>query len=235
MGTYSQLVDELTIETNRWDLRATIGTYVNQTIRECHMAATSDTPVLFQANMQEVQVASGVSTGYVWSIPNPMVFQELKAARYDNVLDLASLPVYPKRQAPGERLGDTLYAYYRSGDGWAFKGYGGLGSLISIAWYEYLRRLTYQDSATRAISGASFSFETGWTYGSAVVTALQQTAAREAATNWMILRWYDTIMEGARAKIYKRLSDDVRGRTAYSLYMSMRKSLVASESYQSGA
>lgn len=44
------------------------------------------------------------------------------------------------------------------------------------------------------------------------------------------MRWQEVIEEGLRAKIYKRVGDDQRARTSYSLYQSLRKGLVMAES-----
>src|SRR3546814_5049537 len=53
------------------------------------------------------------------------------------------------------------------------------------------------------------------------------------ATNWILSRHEDVVAEGARAKVYKRLSYTERARTSYSMYMSLRGGFWRSEEHTS--
>src|SRR3546814_3218076 len=59
-------------------------------------------------------------------------------------------------------------------------------------------------------------------YDPSLVTDEEKAAALAKATNWILSRHEDVVAEGARAKVYKRLSDTERARTSYSMYMSLR-------------
>jgi hypothetical protein len=43
------------------------------------------------------------------------------------------------------------------------------------------------------------------------------------------MRWSDVLREGLRAKVYKRISDQLRAQTSYSLYSQLRQGLFTSE------
>src|SRR3546814_4768742 len=74
-------------------------------------------------------------------------------------------------------------------------------------------------------------------YDPSLVTDEEKAAALAKATNWILSRHEDVVAEGARAKVYKRLSDTERARTSYSMYMSLRggfwsNEVAFTESYQ---
>ncbi len=46
--------------------------------------------------------------------------------------------------------------------------------------------------------------------------------------NWLLKRWYEMILEGTLAKIYKTVGDE-RSKTSFSLYKSFQQDLLASE------
>ena len=50
-------------------------------------------------------------------------------------------------------------------------------------------------------------------------------------TNWLLIRWEELIKEGVRAKLYKRVADQVRMRAAYSAFESARVAMGAAETY----
>src|SRR3546814_18232243 len=59
-------------------------------------------------------------------------------------------------------------------------------------------------------------------YDPSLVTDEEKAAALAKATNWILSSHEDVVAEGARAKVYKRLSDTERARTSSSMYMSIR-------------
>jgi hypothetical protein len=226
MTTFSQLIDEMVIETRRPDLRLEIATYLNQTIREVHFEPSKGNVVLYGENRIEDEITATTDSGQIWDLPNPAIFQAMEAVRFPNC-SLGRLEYAPEAR-PGPSLRTRPFFYYRSGPSFVFGGtvgYGGVGAKIQLSYFEYPPALKYKDVAVRE---ASYDIESGWTYLDAV-TAEDQAAARAKVSNWILLRWADVLREGLRAKIYKRLSDQLRGQTSYSLYSQLRQGLFTSE------
>lgn len=228
--TLSQLVDAIVRETSRFDLLTDIARYANQTIREVHADPVRNTPLNFPANRMEASIAAAGST-LAWDIPNPAVFQSMEAVRYDSVLDQWGNPVFATRLGPSARQMQIETFYYRTRNSYSFAGFGGAGATVSLSWFEFPAELQYFPVASRP---ASFDQTLGWTYGAGINTAELQAAAQLISYNWLLDRWEHTIAEGLRAKVYKRLSDDSRSRTSYSMFQAQRGLLVASEAFESG-
>jgi hypothetical protein len=228
--TLSQLVDAIVRETSRFDLLLDIARYANQTIREVHADPVRNTPINFPANRMEAAIAATGST-LSWDIPNPAVFQMMEAVRYDSIIDEWGHPVFATRLGPSARQMQVETFYYRARNAFSFAGFGGNGSIVSLSWFEFPQELQYFPVASRP---ASFDPILGWTYGAGIDTPELEAAAQLISTNWLLDRWEHTIAEGLRAKVYKRLSDDSRSRTSYSMFQAQRGLLVASESFESG-
>lgn len=227
MTTFSQLIDDMVAETKRTDLKNEMIRYLNQTIREVHSDPKNGSVVAFKSNYQEIQLTADSEDSYVWTLPSPENLQAIAAVRFDNVWINDDERVYAKEIMPGRRLEQLDYAWYRSADQVGFKGYGGLGATISIGYFEFPRRHKYYDVAARP---AEYDVDTGWTYLAAYDTDETTRAnARAIVSNWILMRWYMLLEEGLRAKVYKRLSDDTRQRTSYSLFMQQRAGLITAE------
>lgn len=226
MTSFSQLVDKMILEVRRPDLASEIRSYVVQTIREVHFEPERNDAILYRNNMKELSLVASVDHGFTWTIPNSTIFQSMQAVRYDSICDIDGEPVYALERVPGRALRDTKYFYYRATDYFAFSHYGATGSGISLAYYEYPRSLKYYAPADRP---ATYDSEEGWSYKDDITDPDLQAAAREKVTNWLLDRWDMVLEEGIRAKAYKRVADDSRSRTAYSLYAQLRKGLVTSE------
>lgn len=227
MTTYSQLVDQMIRETRRSDLALEIATYLTQTIRELHIDPQTNGVCLFGENLREDQRVVNRPNAHEWEIPNPTNFQALALARYDNVFDSRNRPLCPKEYTPSYAMNQEEHFFYRAGGSYHFAGAGGVGSTISLAWFEYPRRLVYVAKANRL---AEYDDALGWIYAASAITDVAKKLAREATTNWMLLRWREVIEEGLRAKVYKRVGDDARARMCFSMYSSQRAGLVTSES-----
>lgn len=228
MTTFSQLVDKMTLETKRLDLRGEIATYLNQTLRELHMEPTKGNVIHYRDNLKEdIQIAT-TEEGFYWDVPNPAVFQGIVGCRYDSVLDQNGNSVWAtEMMSPNRGMADRPYWFYRSGQRVFFKGYGGVMGIISLAWYEYPRSLKWHDALSRA---ASYDDEAGWTYAAEYdVDDTTRQIAQALVSNWLLLRWPTVIEEGLRAKVYKRLSDTERARTSYSMYQTLRQGLYTGE------
>lgn len=225
MTTFSQLIDSIVAETKRLDLRSTMASYLNQTIRECHFEPEKGNVVFMTANYNEETVQADSDTGFAWTIPDMATFQGIGAIRFDNVFDYDE-PVYAAEVTPGRRMAATLYGYQRAADRVIFKGYGGENAYVSVCWYQYPSSLKYYAAADRPAS-----YDSGtWTYHEDYdIDDDSRAAAILLVTNWMLLRWGVVLEEGLRAKVYKRLSDDSRARVCYSLYTQQRQGLITSE------
>lgn len=234
MTTFSQLVDLIVAETKRPDMVTDFATFLNQSIRELHFEPSRGNAVFYEDNYIETQVRVDTHDEvFSWPIPNPEIFQNVAAVRFDNVYsnqyDINSRsyrPVYALRLSPTSRMDDELYVYQRARNQLLFRGFGGFNSAISIAYFEFPRSLKYHPSGSRQ---AIFDFETGWTYAAGITTPEQQQAAQDSVTNWLIMRWHTVLEEALRAKVYKRLSDETRSRQSYSLYTQLRQGLFTSE------
>lgn len=225
MTTFSQLVDKMVAETRRPDLQTEVGSYVNLTLRELHMEPKNGNAVFFKENLKEDQLTANIDSGFYWDVPKPSTFQGMAAVRYDSVFD-SNRPVYPKEMNPGRIMNEERHFFYRSGSRIWFRGYGGNGALISMAWFEYVPYLQYYASGSRPAIYDDFS---GWTYASGITTDDQKAVAQSQVTNWLLLRHATIIEEGMRAKIYKRLGDDIRARTSYSMYSTLRQGMYGAE------
>jgi len=233
MTTFSQLLDEMVLETKRPDLLNEMARYLNQTIREVHFEPGRGNVVLYGENRIEDQITTTAETGEIWPIPNPGTFQAIEAVRYPTTY-LGRMEYVPER-TPGPNLSSEEFYFYRSGSAFVFGGnygYGGVGAFIQISWFEYPRSLKYKLSADRE---ATYDEESGvWTYQTVNSvdydsTPELQAVARSLNSNWLLMRWADVLREGLRAKVYKRLSDETRQRTSYSLYQQLRQGLFTSE------
>lgn len=236
MTTFSQLVDKMVLETRRPDMRAEIASYLNQTLREVHFEPSRGNVTLFRENYREATVTIDSEDRQTWTAPNPALLQNITAVRYDSVFNRDGRRVYAEQLTPGPRMESSDYFYYRAGSQVVFGGligYGAIGGTISVAYYEYPPSLKYYAEASRP---ASYDPATGWTYLAEYDTSdAQREIAQALTTNWLLLRWETVLEEGLRAKIYKRLSDDGRQRTTYSLYMQLRQGLYTSEVADDGA
>lgn len=230
MFTFSQLVDDLVSETKRPDLVSEISRFLNQTIRELHATPDRNATIFYEENFNEVSLTADTETGYTWEITNPTRFQKMAGVRFSSVYDSDGNPAWAELAATGPRMNHADWYYYRVGGTFVFSGYGGVDGVIDLGYYEFPRSLNYFASAARP---ATYDEDTGWTYHTDYNgTAELQETARGMVSNWLILRWNQIIAEGLRAKVYKRVSDDSRARTCYSLYQSLRQGLWTSETAQ---
>lgn len=231
MTTFSQLVDALVAETRRPDMLPEIIMYANQTIREVHFAPSASNSngggaVMFRDNFREVLLTANVTSGFSWNIPDPATFQAMQVVQY------GVSGIYPPEKIPSRALAGLTHYYYRAGSSYVFSGYAGINDRIAVGFFQYPRRLVYYAAGARP---ATYDPDLGWNYQSNfAATEELRFAAQEFTSNWLLLRWIDVISEGIRAKIYKRVSDDGRAKTCYSMYMSMRQGLVSSESADLG-
>lgn len=234
MTDFSQLVDELAQRTGRLNIKADIGNFVNQIIRECH-ADEDGNPYIFPRNLIEDQLTADVDSGFTWAVPSSPKFQVMQTVRYTSILH-GNRTVYPKFQMPGRRLNDLTHFYYRSGTDFIFAEYGGLNALIDIAYYAMPGRLGYYAVGSRP---ATYDDTAGWTYydltgsgGLDYTQAANQQTARDLVSNWVLLDWPDVVRIGVKAAVYTSTGDKTRSGTHYSKYVKLRNQMIQEEEGQ---
>ena len=227
MSTFSQLIDDVIQEQKRPDMLSLAASYLNQTIREVHFRADTGSILHFLSNFHELQVTASSESGYAWNIPDPAIFQGLTQVQYADVWDAATdSPAWSRETQPSRTLNTDRPYHYRVGQSFVFSGYGGVNKRINLGFFLYPRRLKYKALAQRLVTYDEYL---GYTFAPSITTPEQEAAAMEQETNWLIQRWYDVLAEGLRAKILKRTGDEVRGRTSYSLFNTLRQGLWTAE------
>ncbi|HFD32036.1 MAG TPA: hypothetical protein ENJ28_04910 [Gammaproteobacteria bacterium] len=214
INTYSAAVDDVVARSGRPDRKSDIIAFVRVTIRELQTLAyfkrdlTEDTLTADQAN-------------YVWTYPQE--FRILRTVRYP-YFDAQGKQIYPPELKPGKQQKDFTHYYYASGNYYVFAGTA-LADLIDVAYYSTAKKLPYYDLAARP---ATFSLETdSWSYLSNGTSA-EQLAAQALVSNWVLFNYYDTVVEGAMAKILKTVGDK-RAVSSFALYSSYKKTLISTE------
>lgn len=227
MTTFPQIIDRMVAESRRPDLLKEICSYANQALRELHMEPTKGNAVFFRENRKEAQLITSGDTGVYWDVPKPSIFQGLEAARYDSVHQDFEGATWAREQAPGRNMNNIRHYYYRAGGRFFFHGAGGVGSQISLSYFEFVPNLRYYATGT---APATYDDTDGWAYLPEYDTSdSQRELAQSMVTNWILLRWQTVAEEGIRAKVYKRLADTERARTCYSMYTQLRQGLYSSE------
>lgn len=210
--TFSSVVDEVVSRTGRGDRLQNIADYVNNTISE------TSTLEFFRKDLVEDQIEPDGSDPFYWEYP--FNFRMLLAVRGSDGLFLRAFKPGPMQQGEDAQVRGF---WYQAGNYVAFGGrYIAQWSTLDLAYYTYPARLAYYAEAARP---ARFDLETlSWTYLTAVTDEEKETA-RGLVTNWMIYgTWYDMVIEGTLAKLWKNLKDD-RAVPTYSNYKQMQTSL----------
>ncbi len=225
MTTLSQVIDEIVEETGHQELRLAIPSWLHQTLRELHF--NDATPMKYPDNLFEDYVTADSDEGYLYPLVAPQQFQVMESVYYE------TRGIYAPPRSPAasmaflEQINGDVY-HYRTGGYIALSGYGGTGATVKIAYYLIPPRL--QDFKNASLRPAQWDEENQvWVYLPAYdVDATTRADALTKTTNWLLLRHKEVIMEGVRAKLYKRLNDPDRAKIAFSAYNSM-KGIVFSE------
>lgn len=232
MYSFSQIIDDIVEELIRPDLIPAMGNYLNLSTREMHftMDAQNPTPIGFKSNLQELEVIANADNGFTWDILTPRLFQMMEAVWYANYGRYATERRPSSIRQFDESVDGGQFGWYRSGDTLAFINYGGNWATIQLAWFEFLPNLRYYLPADRP---AYWDDETqSWLYKANYdINPTTRATALALSTNWMLQRWRDVMMQGIRSKVWARLGDDVRMRTAYSAYQALRPALINSETF----
>lgn len=226
MTTFSQLVDDVTIELIVQDLRTngSIAAYVNQTLREIHFrTAAAAAPVCFPDSMVEVRVTSDSDSPFIWPIARPQRFQALGAVFASGAGDY----IKERRPALNQRHSDEPNSnlfWYRSGGQIVFSGVP-KDSEILISFFEFPPTFLYKAPSARVITYEPEQDQ--FIKVNSLIAPTQNEIDKES--HWLLRRWADTVKEGTRAKIHRRRNDTDRAKMAYSSFESMRSILWHSE------
>ncbi len=230
MSTFSQIVDDMLAEHLRPDMRMTVVAYLNQTIRELHSVRNTSVPILYDSNRHEAALSVDAEP-YLWVIPSVPRFQKLDTVWYS----LRGVYSEQRHLSVAHRLDvriDPDVYWYRTGNQIAFSGVA-LGEEIQLSYFMFPRALVYYQlsdrPATWNVESESFSYNESYD-----IDDETRAQAEELVTNWLLLRWAEVIKEGVRAKIFKRLGDEIRARLAYSAYEAFREQVHTSEAWSLG-
>lgn len=218
---FSEAVDVVVERSGRLDRVNDIKAYINTSIRECQVLA------YFARDLIEDTITATASP-HVWTRPTRL--RLLRTVRYPN-------DVYPDLIMPGKRQQRKTFYYYGGPTYYAFA--GALSDAdINVAYYLYSQRFTYY-AATGDVRPAVYDRdEETWAYllDGAYVTTLGTDALDEAAEDsvsmWLLLDWFDLIIEGGLAKLFKQQGDE-RGLSTFALYKSFQSDLKAGEVFES--
>jgi len=218
-GTFSALVDEVMARSLRKERVADIVSYARTTVRECSVLEN------FQENLIEDQLIADANP-FLWE--KPLNLRSIVAFEYPTMLDVDGRPIKPKVSSPAERLHrDELYYYYLSGSSFVLANID-IGMLVNVAYLSYLPRLVYYQNVADRPARFDTSTET-WTYHTDYSgNDALNLSGRQKVTNWLIHRWFDLIVEGTLAKLYKTINDD-RASSSYALYKQQQQDLKSAE------
>ena len=228
-GTFSAVIDDAIARSARPDRRADIIQWARASMREAQVIA------FFERDFIEDQITA-VGDPYIWT--RPAYFRQMRTVRYPEIRDGHGNSVYPRFVQPGRALRNFNYFYYAGTDYFTFAGQSrGLpntttSTFIDLGYYSYFPRLAYYKVADRP---ARYSLEDeAWWYKDETLDDAGKEAARNRVSNWMLFDWYELVMEGTLAKVFKTFGDS-RAVSSFALFKSYQKDLLAGESRASMA
>lgn len=223
INTFSSLIDTCMARANRFDRLNDIISYARLTVREIQALGQ------FQQDVIEDQISGVTVDPYVWVTPAP--FRAMLSVQYAGISDEQGNPIYAKYRELGKGQLREEYFYYRSGDSHVFVGHGGRagGSIaINIAYLEYSRSFKY--FAVASDRPAVYDDVTeSWTYEASYdLNDTTRETARRLVSNWVLFNWFDVLVEGTLAKVYK-LVDDSRAGASFSFFERQKKVIQSGE------
>lgn len=218
---FSEIVDDILQQTRRLDQAVNIASYVNATLRECQVFKGR----FFARDLVE-DVINATSDPFIWT--RPVRFRGLRAAKYVEENE------FPDFIQPGKKQTDQWgkikdHFFYAATDYFAFSGAGDTAT-INVAYYKYTRNFRYYVVADRP---AVYDRETEiWSYHDDFDDSdVLKEQAEDVVSHWLMLDWLELIKEGARAKLWKNLSDENKGPKTFASYKSMQVDLLSGEAF----
>lgn len=223
INTFSAAVDACLSRGARPDRLNDIISYMRMTIREIQSLGQ------FQQDVVEDQLSGVTVDPYIWV--TPAAFRSMLTVSYPHLVDEQGKPIYAKYKELGKGQLREDYYYYRSGDSHVFVGHGGRvgdNAAINIAYLEYSRSFQYFNNVSQR--PATYDDATAsWAYNAAYdVDDTTREAARRLVTNWVLFNWYDVVLEGTLAKVYK-LVDDSRAAATFSFFERQKRVIQSGE------
>lgn len=222
INTFSACIDDASARSGRPDRKTDLISFARAAIRELQVQQ------FFDRDHVEAQVTAFVEP-YIWT--KPIGFRQFNYVEYGAIVDPRGQPVSPKFLMPSrlQKEHKSDYYYYAAGNYFVFAGTGADlmpgGSLINLSYYSYATAIPYFEVASRP---ARFILEDNdWTYLTAT-TDDEKEAARAQVTNWLLENWYDAVLEGALAKLYKTYADE-RSVSTFALFSQMKKDILRGE------
>jgi hypothetical protein len=162
---------------------------------------------------------------WLWTIPSSSRFQGLEALFIDE-LGIYVPPRNPRVALEASFEPNAGVYRYRSGPTIAVQGVA-VGWTARISYHLYPRTFLYKPASGTGARQIVYDVDTeSYTLVGGGVPTEEQL---DLETHWLLDRWADTIKEGLRAKLWKRLGDMERTRIAFSAFESMRTAVWNSE------
>jgi len=226
VNTFSAAVDDTLFRSGRNDRFADAVSFVRMSIRELQTVKG----YLFDNDIvEDVIFATAEPFVFTPDLQLQKIWRTMRSVQYPALFAPNGDPIFADYVGIGKRQNQKLYFYYKSGISFVFSGHGGDltgNTAINIAFYTYSPILTYFSNV--AERPATYSLEDNdWSYLTATTTE-EEEAARLLVTNWILEKWYDAVVEGALAKLFKTV-DDQRARSSFALYSSYKTTLQMAE------
>lgn len=241
INTFSAACDAVVQDTGRAEARTIerIKRYVRQTIRECNVLE------FFHRDITEAVIVAQIANA-TWE--KPAGFRMLRTVKYPIARYLQE---FPPMLLPGKIQREQVFYYYGAQTYIVFAGIQ-IGDEIKFAYYTYpvpfvyysvgARPAIYDDGTGIAALSIPETSIMQWYYlepdasyknaASTTLTAEQQETARQLVSHWILFDWYNVVIEGGTAKVYKNLADP-RAVSSFALYKSFQGDLRKGEPYES--
>lgn len=162
---------------------------------------------------------------------SPARLRAVLTVSYPHIVDQQGNPIYAKFKELGKGIIREDYYYYRSGDSFVFVGHGGRSgdsAAINLGYLEYSR--SFQHYAATGDRPAQYFDETeAWSYATTYdVDDTTRENARKLVSNWVLFNWFDVVIEGTLAKLYK-LVDDARAVASFSFFERQKRVIQSGE------
>jgi hypothetical protein len=226
--SFSGLIDRCVLETGKTQALLSAIQYANLTIRECQSLG------LFAQDSVEDQVLA-TTAPFTWTRPNNL--RSLRVVQYN------TSKTYPKFRLPGRGKNRTEDSFFYASSGYfMFQGViaNELINYMAYMWCKPLVYAAFLGAVTTSYPGGPYpvreayynTTDETWYYlnddADAYVTTISDTAEellrRNSAAHWLILDWFDLVLEGTKAKLFKQYNDE-RAIASYALYKQGQKIL----------
>lgn len=221
-ATFSALIDECAATLARGlnsVTRAQLIGYARSTLKECHTLA------YFKKDFTEDQITVTASP-HIWN--HPLDLRKLLVVEYP-------YGIYPKFVNPGRRKDDFDFYYYRASTYFVFASVA-INDIIKLGYYSKGRKFAYYADGVRPafyddVEEIWQYLDTNGEYQDTLGSISLDETAQAKVTDWLLLQWYETIVEGTLAKVLKSYGDK-RAASTFAVFRDMKNSLVSDEAFE---